>query len=46
MFATGGEQVDIWEESRAEPMRSLKWGVDSIQHVRFNPVEVSLNMNT
>ncbi|XP_014790792.1 DDB1- and CUL4-associated factor 13 [Octopus bimaculoides] len=39
IFATCGEQVDIWDESRAEPIRSYSWGVDSVQSLKFNPVE-------
>lgn len=40
MFATCGEQVDIWDENRAEPVRSFTWGVDTIHSVKFNPIEV------
>jgi len=42
MFATCGQQVDVWDEERAEPVRSFTWGVDSITSVKFNPVEVCL----
>lgn len=42
MFATCGERIDIWDESRAAPLRSFKWGVDSHCSVKFNPVETSL----
>ena len=40
IFATCGEQVDIWDEHRAEPVRSFTWGVDTIHSVKFNPIEV------
>ena len=40
MFATCGQQVDVWDEERAEPVRSFTWGADSIVSVKFNPVEV------
>ena len=40
MFATCGEQVDVWSDERAEPVRSFTWGVDSISSVKFNPIEV------
>ena len=43
MFATCGEQVDIWDENRAEPVRSFTWGVDTIHSVKFNPIEVNNN---
>ena len=42
VFATCGEKVDIWDESRSEPIRSFTWGPDSITNLRFNPVEYSL----
>jgi len=40
MLATCGQQVDVWDEERAEPVRSFTWGVDSISSIKFNPVEV------
>jgi len=39
IYATSGDQIDIWNEEFAEPIRSYTWGVDSIQCVKFNPVE-------
>ncbi|MEE6463356.1 hypothetical protein FKM82_005880 [Ascaphus truei] len=39
VFATCGQQVDIWDEQRSSPMRSFTWGVDSISSVKFNPIE-------
>ncbi|KAM9307818.1 DDB1- and CUL4-associated factor 13 [Gastrophryne carolinensis] len=42
VFATCGQQVDIWDEQRTSPMRSYSWGVDSISSVRFNPVETNI----
>lgn len=41
-FATCGQQVDIWEVDRAEPVRSFSWGVDSVHAIKFNPVETHL----
>ncbi|WAR16129.1 DCA13-like protein [Mya arenaria] len=41
-FATCGEQVDIWEVDRAEPVRTFTWGVDSVHAVKFNPIETNL----
>ena len=43
MFATCGEQVDIWNENRSNPIRSFTWGVDTIHSVKFNPIEVQLH---
>lgn len=40
LFATCGQQVDIWDEQRSSPIRSFTWGVDSFSSVNFNPVEV------
>ncbi|XP_029447716.1 DDB1- and CUL4-associated factor 13 [Rhinatrema bivittatum] len=42
VFATCGQQVDIWNEQRSTPMRSFTWGVDSICSVKFNPIETYL----
>ncbi|XP_061772437.1 DDB1- and CUL4-associated factor 13 [Nerophis ophidion] len=42
VFATCGQQVDIWDEQRSSPIRSFSWGVDSFSAVRFNPVETHL----
>ncbi|XP_061632524.1 DDB1- and CUL4-associated factor 13 [Phyllopteryx taeniolatus] len=42
VFATCGQQVDIWDEKRSSPIRSFTWGVDSFSSVRFNPVETEL----
>ncbi|KAJ0065906.1 hypothetical protein NL108_000153, partial [Boleophthalmus pectinirostris] len=44
VFATCGQQVDIWDEQRSSPIRSFTWGVDSFSCVRFNPVEVIIKM--
>uniref|UniRef100_A0A182JJT1 Sof1-like protein domain-containing protein n=1 Tax=Anopheles atroparvus TaxID=41427 RepID=A0A182JJT1_ANOAO len=41
-FATSGETCHIWDETRNEPLKELKWGVDMLQDVKFNPVETSL----
>jgi len=43
MFATCGQQLDIWDEDRTEPVRSFTWGVDSLHAVKFNPIEVTCN---
>ncbi|GIZ01400.1 DDB1- and CUL4-associated factor 13 [Caerostris extrusa] len=41
LYATCGEKVDIWENNRSEPLRSLTWGVDTISSIKFNPIEVN-----
>ncbi|XP_002737907.1 DDB1- and CUL4-associated factor 13-like [Saccoglossus kowalevskii] len=42
VFATCGQQVDIWDASRTDPIRSFTWGTDSIHSVKFNPIETHL----
>ncbi|XP_052895340.1 DDB1- and CUL4-associated factor 13 [Anopheles moucheti] len=41
-FATSGETCHIWDESRNEPLKELKWGVDLLQDIKYNPTETSL----
>ncbi|RZF38230.1 hypothetical protein LSTR_LSTR005591 [Laodelphax striatellus] len=38
-YATCGEVCQLWEESRSEPIRSFRWGFDSVHNIAFNPVE-------
>lgn len=42
VFATCGSKLDVWDERRSEPITSLTWGVDSITHVKFNPIETNV----
>lgn len=42
VFATCGDRVDIWDESRIEPIRSFSWGCDSITTLKFNQVETNI----
>lgn len=42
LFATCGEVCNIWEETRNEPIKTLKWGVDTLHAIAFNQVETSL----
>ena len=42
VYATSGERVDIWDETRLEPIKSYAWGVDSHYAVRFSPIEHAL----
>ena len=43
-FVTSGSRVDVWDEGRSEPVRSFSWGVESVHHVKFNPVEVHCSL--
>ena len=45
-FATCGEQVDIWDETRSDPLQTFTWGVDSITNVRYNPIEQNVIAST
>ncbi|XP_048384612.1 DDB1- and CUL4-associated factor 13 isoform X2 [Stegostoma tigrinum] len=42
VFATCGQQVDVWDEQRSSPIRSFTWSVDSINSIKFNPIETYL----
>ena len=42
VFATCGDRVDVWDESRSEPIRSYTWGSDSVTNLRFNPIETNI----
>ncbi|XP_022910573.1 DDB1- and CUL4-associated factor 13 [Onthophagus taurus] len=41
-FATCGEICQLWEETRNEAVKTFKWGVDSLHHVAFSPVETNV----
>lgn len=36
---TCGQGVDLWEETRTQPLKSWEWGNDSVNHIKFNPIE-------
>lgn len=40
MFATCGEHCQLWENTRNEPIKVFKWGVDSLHHIAFNQVSL------
>ena len=41
-FATCGEATQLWSRGRSVPTRTFQWGVDSVHHIKFSPVEVHL----
>lgn len=41
-FITCGEGCHMWDETRNEPIRMFKWGVDSLFDIKFNPVQQNL----
>jgi WD repeat and SOF domain-containing protein 1 len=38
-FATAGTSVELWDDTRTESIAQMSWDTDSIQSVKFNPVE-------
>ena len=42
LFVTCGDKVEVWDESRSEPVASFSWNVDSVSHIKFNPVETNV----
>ncbi|KAI9497430.1 WD40-repeat-containing domain protein [Zychaea mexicana] len=46
LFATAGNTVDVWDESRSEPIHEFEWGADSYQSVKFNQVETNILAST
>ena len=38
-LATCGEACNLWEQNRAQPIKTFQWGVDSLQCIKFNQVE-------
>ncbi|XP_018055362.1 PREDICTED: DDB1- and CUL4-associated factor 13 [Atta colombica] len=42
-FVTCGEGIcQMWEDTRNEPLRTFKWGVDSLLDIKFNPIQKDL----
>lgn len=39
---TCGQGVELWEETRTKPLKTWSWGIDSVNHIRFNQIEVDL----
>lgn len=41
-FATCGDTVEMWDDTRSIPLKTFDWGVDTIHSVKFNPIDTSL----
>nr|CAG4643162.1 EOG090X04WU [Ilyocryptus agilis] len=41
-LATCGDVCSLWEHTRAQPIKTFQWGVDSLQSVKFNQVQENL----
>ena len=39
VFATCGEATQLWTRGRSVASRTFQWGVDTVHHVKFSPVE-------
>lgn len=39
---TCGQGVELWEETRTQPLKSWQWGIDSVSYIRFNQIETDL----
>lgn len=46
VILTCGERIELWEETRSEPLKSFSWGCDSVNCVRFNPIETDVCCST
>lgn len=42
IFAACGSKVDIYDMGRSEPIKTFEWGADTINSVRFNPIETDI----
>ncbi|CAG8507701.1 2500_t:CDS:10 [Paraglomus brasilianum] len=42
IFATSSTQIEIWDESRSQPINTFSWSADTINTVRFNQTEKSI----
>lgn len=42
IFATCGEVCHLWDSSKNKPIKTFKWGVDSLHDVKFNSVQTNL----
>lgn len=42
LFATSGAQVDLWSEQRSKPIHSFAWSSETVNGVKYSPVEHNL----
>lgn len=45
-YATSSGVVDYWDITKSDPIRTWKWGHDTYNRVRFNPIEKDLLCST
>jgi WD repeat and SOF domain-containing protein 1 len=46
MFVTAGAKVELWNHNRSDALHSFEWGADTINTVKFSPVEHHLLLST
>jgi len=46
MFVTAGASVELWNHQRSDPIHAFEWGADSINTVKFSPIESHLLVST
>lgn len=39
IFATSGPVILLWDETRGSPTATFEWGCDSVNAVKFNPID-------
>jgi WD repeat and SOF domain-containing protein 1 len=46
MFVTAGATVQLWNHERTDAIHSFEWGADTVNTVKFSPVEHHLLLST
>jgi WD repeat and SOF domain-containing protein 1 len=46
LFVTAGHAVELWNPQRSDPVHSFEWGADTVNTVKFSPVEHNLLVST
>jgi WD repeat and SOF domain-containing protein 1 len=46
LFVTAGAKVELWNHNRADALHSFEWGADTVNTVKFSPVEHHLLVST
>ena len=46
MFVTAGATVELWNHNRSDPIHSFEWGADTVNTVKFSPVEHNILVST
>jgi WD repeat and SOF domain-containing protein 1 len=46
MFVTSGATVELWDPHRTDALHSFEWGADTVNTVKFSPVEHNILVST